>query len=105
MYTIYAEDFMIRDVRFIWKGMSFQQLKDVLKANKHLRYLPLVDSPDSMILLGSIPRYILIKMIEKHIGREKRLEMAAKWQKEAQARYNKLLINLDYMFLKLKMSL
>lgn len=54
--------------------------------NKHLRSLPVVDTPENMILLGSVQRHELIKMIDKHIGREKRLEVAAKWQKEAQER-------------------
>jgi chloride channel 2 len=39
-----------------------------------------------MILLGSVQRYDLIKMIDKHIGREKRLEMAARRKKEAEER-------------------
>lgn len=51
-----------------------------------MRSLPLVDSPENMILLGSVQRYDLIKMIDRHIGREKRLEMAAKWQKQAAER-------------------
>lgn len=59
-------------------------LENNLQENKSLRTLPLVDSHESMILLGSVQRYELIKMIDKHIGREKRLEVAAKWQKEAQ---------------------
>lgn len=46
----------------------------------------MVDNPGNMILLGSVQRHELIKMIDKHIGREKRLEVAAKWQKEAQER-------------------
>lgn len=37
-------------------------------------------------MLGSVQRYELIKMIDKHIGREKRLEVAAKWRKEAEER-------------------
>ncbi|XP_041631971.1 chloride channel protein 2 isoform X1 [Drosophila kikkawai] len=86
MYSIFVEDFMVRDVKYIWHGISYQKLKEVLKANKTLRSLPLVDSPDNMILLGSVQRYELIKMIEKHIGREKRMEVAQKWQKEAQER-------------------
>ncbi|KAH8383519.1 hypothetical protein KR009_009071 [Drosophila setifemur] len=86
MYSIFVEDFMVRDVKYIWKGISYQKLKEILKANKTLRSLPLVDSPDNMILLGSVQRYELIKMIEKHIGREKRMEVAQKWQKEAQER-------------------
>ncbi|XP_065721718.2 chloride channel protein 2 isoform X9 [Drosophila suzukii] len=86
MYSIFVEDFMVRDVKYIWYGISYQKLKEVLKLNKTLRSLPLVDSPDNMILLGSVQRYELIKMIEKHIGREKRMEVAQKWQKEAQER-------------------
>ncbi|KAH8272094.1 hypothetical protein KR026_008108 [Drosophila bipectinata] len=86
MYSIFVEDFMVRDVKYIWKGICYQKLKEILKANKTLRSLPLVDSPDNMILLGSVQRYELIKMIEKHIGREKRMEVAQKWQKEAEER-------------------
>ncbi|XP_065355136.1 chloride channel protein 2 isoform X2 [Calliphora vicina] len=86
MYSIYVEDFMVREVKYIWQGISYQKLKEVLKSNKTLRSLPLVDSPDNMILLGSVQRYELIKMIEKHIGREKRMEVAQKWQKEAEER-------------------
>ncbi|XP_053969926.1 chloride channel protein 2 isoform X1 [Anastrepha ludens] len=86
MYSIYVEDFMVRDVKYIWHGISYQKLKEVLKTNKTLRSLPLVDSHENMILLGSVQRYELIKMIEKHIGREKRMEVAQKWQKEAEER-------------------
>lgn len=39
-----------------------------------------------MILLGSVQRYELIKIIDRHIGRDKRLEVAAKWKKEAEER-------------------
>lgn len=41
---------------------------------------------ESMILYGSIQRLELIKILEKHIGRERRLEVAARRQKEAQER-------------------
>lgn len=77
---------MLREVKFIWKSMSYQTLKEILKQNKQLRSLPLVDTPDNMILLGSVQRYELIKMIDRHIGKEKRLEVAAKWKKEAEER-------------------
>lgn len=86
MYSFFVEDFMVKKVKYIWQTISYQKLKHVLKENKQLRSLPLVDSPDNMILLGSVQRYELIKMIDRHIGREKRLEMAAKWQKQAQER-------------------
>lgn len=86
MYSIFVEHFMVRDVKYIWQNISYQELRTVLKRNKHLRSLPVVDHPQNMILLGSVQRHELIKMIDKHIGREKRLEVAAKWQKEAQER-------------------
>ncbi|XP_066596165.1 chloride channel protein 2 isoform X2 [Prorops nasuta] len=86
IYNIYVEDFMVRDVKYIWHGISYQKLKEILKENRKLRGFPLVDNPDSMILLGSIQRLQLIKLIEKHIGRERRLQVAQKWHKEAEER-------------------
>ncbi|XP_068158143.1 chloride channel protein 2-like [Drosophila tropicalis] len=78
-YLKYVEDFMVREVKYIWHGISYQRLKDLLKTNKMLRSLPLVDSPDNMILLGSVQRSELIRLIERHIGRERRLEVAQQW--------------------------
>ncbi|KAL7019495.1 hypothetical protein ACKWTF_011136 [Chironomus riparius] len=86
MYNFSVEDFMVRDVKYIWQNITYQELKEILKRNKQLRSLPLVDNPDTMILLGSVQRYDLIKMIDKHIGREKRLEMATRMKKEAEER-------------------
>lgn len=86
MYNIMVEDFMHRDVQFIWQTISYQSLKNVLKKNKRLRSFPLVDSPENMILLGSIGRVELIKIINKHTGRDRRLEVAAKWKKEEEHR-------------------
>ncbi|XP_076183034.1 chloride channel protein 2 isoform X5 [Ptiloglossa arizonensis] len=86
MYNVYVEDFMVRDVKYIWHGITYQRLKEILKENRKLRGFPLVDNPDSMILLGSIQRLELIKLIEKHIGRERRLQVAQKWHKEAEER-------------------
>lgn len=57
-------------------------MKEVLKGSRKLRSFPLVDSPENMILLGSVPRIALISLIDKQIGRERRLEVAAKWQQE-----------------------
>lgn len=39
---------------------------------------------DTMILLGSVERTELIKIIAKQISSEKRLQVAAQWQKEVQ---------------------
>ncbi|KAK7572172.1 hypothetical protein V9T40_014644 [Parthenolecanium corni] len=90
IYTVYVEDFMLRDVKFIWRNMSYKDLKTMLKENKRIRCFPFVEDPESMILLGSVPRIELIKQIEDHVGRERRVQVVAKWQKEAQERLEEL---------------
>ncbi|KAH8358431.1 hypothetical protein KR093_000224, partial [Drosophila rubida] len=56
LYKKCVEDFMVRDVKHIWQGISYQKLKEVLKRNKTLRALPLVESPENLVLLGSVQR-------------------------------------------------
>ncbi|XP_042226356.1 chloride channel protein 2-like isoform X1 [Homarus americanus] len=83
-YNIYVEDFMVRDVKYIWYGITYRQLKNILKEHRKIRSLPLVDSPDSMILLGSIQRTELISMLEEHLGKDRRLKVINKWKFAAQ---------------------
>lgn len=80
MYNFIVENFMSRDVIHIWRGITFQTLKEILKEHKDLRSFPLVDSPSNMILLGSVRRRELIKMIDQAVGRKKRLQVAALWK-------------------------
>lgn len=75
MYNVYVEDFMLRNIEYIWHGITYAKLKNILKSHKKLRGFPLVDSPDSMILLGSVQRMELIKLIEKHVGRDRRQQV------------------------------
>ena len=62
---VYVEDFMLREVKYIWRGMSYRELREVLKDGKKLRSFPLVDNPHNMILLGSIQRTELIQVVKK----------------------------------------
>lgn len=57
----------------------------ILKENDGLQHLPLVESHDNMVLLRSMKRKELIKMIARQISREQRLQVAAKWQNEVEA--------------------
>ena len=84
-YTINVQDFMLDNVKYIWQKMTYYQLKEQLMTNKQLRSFPLVDSPDQMILLGSIQRAELIQAIQKQISNQKRIA-AAKWKYEVQRR-------------------
>ena len=70
-YNFFVEDFMVKDIKYIWYGMTFTELREILRLNKKLRGFPLVDSPTQMVLLGSVQRTELITAIEKHIGKEK----------------------------------
>merc|ERR1719153_689484 len=82
-YNIFVEDFMVRDIRFIWYGMTYKELRDILRESRKLRGLPLVDNPDQMVLLGSIQRTELISAIEKQIGKDRRLaEASVRWAEE-----------------------
>ena len=44
-YELYVEDFMVRDVKYIWFGITYSQLKQIVLSNKKIRALPIVDSP------------------------------------------------------------
>ncbi|KAK7084273.1 Chloride channel protein 2 [Halocaridina rubra] len=72
VYNIYVEDIMVRDIKCIWYGITYVDLKKVLKENRKLKYLPLVDKPDSMILLGSVQRIELVRILVEQISTEKR---------------------------------
>lgn len=77
--NIYAEQFMVHDVRFIWNDMTYHSLQKVLQKNPHIDQFPLVDNAEHMRLLGSIQRDELLSMIEHQIGREQRLKRTPQW--------------------------
>ncbi|CAK6966197.1 chloride channel protein 1 [Scomber scombrus] len=54
-YNIFVEDIMVRRVKFLSSQSTFREL-DHLLDNSTLKTIPLVDSKESMILLGSIER-------------------------------------------------
>ncbi|XP_042877634.1 chloride channel protein 2-like isoform X3 [Penaeus japonicus] len=83
VYNIYVEDIMVRDVKYIWYGITYVELKRVLKENRKLKYLPLVDKPESMILLGSIQRIELVRLLIEQISSEKRRKEATRRHLEA----------------------
>lgn len=73
---------MIKDVKFVHLGMTYEELKLVLKADRHIKVFPLVDNPMNMILLGSVSRKELIDAIEHQIGLARRLQIVALPKKE-----------------------
>ncbi|CAK6966874.1 chloride channel protein 2a isoform X2 [Scomber scombrus] len=72
-YNIRVEDIMVRDVRYITLTSSYRNLREML-LTAQLKTLALVESRDSMILLGSIERLQLQSLLSLQLGRQRRLE-------------------------------
>ncbi|KAI2667446.1 Chloride channel protein 2 [Labeo rohita] len=72
-YNIRVEDIMVRDVRFITLSSSYRDLQEALITGQ-LKTLALVESKESMILLGSIERSQLQSLLSQQLGRARRLE-------------------------------
>ncbi|XP_050925980.1 chloride channel protein 2a isoform X2 [Lates calcarifer] len=72
-YNIRVEDIMVRDVRYITLNSSYRDLQEMLLTGQ-LKTLALVESRDSMILLGSIERLQLQSLLSLQLGRQRRLE-------------------------------
>ncbi|XP_047450166.1 chloride channel protein 2c isoform X3 [Mugil cephalus] len=72
-YNIRVEDIMVRDVRYITLNCCYRDLHNVLLTG-HLKTLALVESAESMILLGSIERAQLQSLLSQQLGRSRRME-------------------------------
>ncbi|XP_053698498.1 chloride channel protein 2-like [Sabethes cyaneus] len=83
MYNVYVQDFMISDVLYIWKEITYRELADILEASTDFNSLPLVSDPEEPVLLGSVDRVHLLELMDKHLGKATRQEAAAKrWLEE-----------------------
>ena len=73
---------MNSDVKYVFYGMTYNELKNLMKEDKTLKGFPLVDNSEQMILLGSIQRKELVSAIEKQIGMDRRLEVKSTRRRE-----------------------
>lgn len=74
-HRILVREFMNTNMPFVWKEKcTYAELKSLLSSHKKIMSFPLVESPDSMKLLGSIARPDLLKLLYLHLGRERRLQ-------------------------------
>ena len=63
-YNYFVESFMLKSVKYIWHGMTYGELKQVLKETGKVSGFPLVDHPQQMVLLGSVPRAELVNAVQ-----------------------------------------
>lgn len=74
-HRILVKDFMNTNLAYVWKERcTYADLKALLAAHKKIISFPLVESPNSMKLLGSVARPDLLKLLYMHLGRERRLQ-------------------------------
>ncbi|XP_008279371.1 chloride channel protein 1 [Stegastes partitus] len=71
-YNIFVEDIMVRKVNFISSESTYREVKLLLDSSS-LKSIPLVDSKDSMILLGSVDRLELLALCDWWLSPERRL--------------------------------
>ncbi|XP_034722609.1 chloride channel protein 2-like isoform X2 [Etheostoma cragini] len=72
-YSIHVEDFMERDVQYVTLNCSYRDLHNVLLTGDH-NTVALVESAESMILLGSIERAQLQELLSLQFGPPGHLE-------------------------------
>ncbi|TST47714.1 Chloride channel protein 2 [Bagarius yarrelli] len=72
-YNIRVEDIMVRDVRYITLSSTYRDVQEALVTGQ-LKTLALVESKESMILLGSIERSQLQFLLSEQLSRGRRLE-------------------------------
>ncbi|XP_030043496.1 chloride channel protein 1 isoform X2 [Microcaecilia unicolor] len=80
-YNIFVEDIMVRDVKFISANCKYRDLQTIMQ-DCTLKTLPLVDSAESMVLLGSIERSEVQGLLYRLLSQERRLRMVQEMQQK-----------------------
>ena len=70
LYSVFVQDFMIRDIKYVSCTSTYKDIQTLLIESRRLKTFPIVDSPDSMILIGSIQRYTLEHLLETKLLKE-----------------------------------
>ncbi|NXJ94042.1 CLCN2 protein, partial [Corythaixoides concolor] len=72
-YNMRVEDIMVRDIRYVTLNCKYRDLQHVLHSTK-MKSLPLVESAESMILLGSIERAQVGALLSHQLSPQRRLQ-------------------------------
>ncbi|NWZ66238.1 CLCN2 protein, partial [Acrocephalus arundinaceus] len=71
-YNVRVEDIMVRDIHYVTLNCKYRDLQQVLHSTK-MKNLPLVESAESMILLGSIERTQVGALLSSQLSPQRRL--------------------------------
>lgn len=67
-HQILVQDFMTKELVYVWQGCTYKHIDNVLKANKHLRFIPVVLSPSSKFLIGTMHVIELQDLITNYLN-------------------------------------
>ncbi|KAH7641939.1 chloride channel protein 2-like [Dermatophagoides farinae] len=74
-HNIFVDDIMVRNLVFVWlKNFTYRDIVNLLSNNPEIRTFPLVDNCKNMILLGSVQRDELERIVDCLLCRERRLQ-------------------------------
>ncbi|KAF5895850.1 chloride channel protein 1-like, partial [Clarias magur] len=73
-YNIFVEDIMVRKVKYLCSQSTYREVQHLLDSTT-LKNFPVVDSKESMILLGSIEREELLALCNWWLSAERRILM------------------------------
>ncbi|KFV69653.1 Chloride channel protein 2, partial [Dryobates pubescens] len=71
-YNVRVEDIMLRDIHYVTPNCKYRDLQHILQSTK-MKSLPLVESAESMILLGSIERTQVGALLSQQLSPQRRL--------------------------------
>ncbi|XP_061446263.1 chloride channel protein 2-like [Rhineura floridana] len=84
-HDFYVEDFMVTDLKYLSRESKYKGLRRLLKIST-LKQFPLVDSQETRVLLGSIKRKHLSKILSAQLSAEKRLQhLLSQWAERVQS--------------------
>ncbi|XP_072264499.1 chloride channel protein 2 [Pyxicephalus adspersus] len=80
-YNVRVEDIMLRNIPFVTLNTKYRELQELL-TDCRLKSLALVETAESMVLLGSIDCSQLVSLLRFQLGRKRRLQQLRERENE-----------------------
>uniref|UniRef100_A0A914W741 Chloride channel protein n=1 Tax=Plectus sambesii TaxID=2011161 RepID=A0A914W741_9BILA len=97
LHDIQAKQIMVHNVKFITRSTTYRQLKEMVSNSIDIEVFPIVNDPDSKILIGSVTRstlreiwsdQVIASMTEQQLKQSKKRKRSKTWSKISPASSN-----------------
>lgn len=68
-HCIFVEDFMRKDVLYVWQGCTYRFLRHCLNSNRSIAVYPVVHNAHNLILMGTVERLELERLLADFLNR------------------------------------